>query len=571
MTSILLIATLLAPPLSALALALPRWRDRIVGLAPLVALPALLLASVGQTGSAMALPWLLNATLLELDSIALVFLAFTSALWFAAAWYARAYLIHDTHKVRFFLFFFIAMGGNFGVIVAGDVATFFACFALMSFASAGLVLHRGGQESLRAARVYVALAMVGEVILFSGLAFLAVAADSLRLSDLRQTAVNPVALVLVLAGFGIKAGALSLHFWLPLAHPAAPVPASAVLSGAMIKVGLLGWLRFLPLGFTALPEFGFVIIALGLGAAFMGTFVGVVQTNPKAVLAYSSISQMGIITVGLGIGLVRPQEWPAILSALLVYATHHGLAKGALFLSIGPAQAAASARAVFWTRLGLIVPALALAGAPFTSGAIAKTALKSTVTFLPETWATWVSIFLPLAAVGTTLKMARYLWLVWPREHAPQPDRSTGVIPPWIFLLLAVLFGEWFLPSSFESRAIEISLAQIWLGLWPVLVGGALAYLSFLLRHHLPTRASGAIPAGDVIVLIERLLKRLRRDKTKPEPIRQAKILFELNYWLPPLADGLLAMERSLRSWRNVGVALMLLILGLSLLLAAGS
>ncbi|MGE5306870.1 MAG: proton-conducting transporter membrane subunit [Alphaproteobacteria bacterium] len=111
---------------------------------------------------------------------------------------------------------------------------------------------------------------------------------------------------MILTAFAIKAGALGLRFWLPLADPAAPVPASAVLSGAMIKAGLLGWLRFLPLGEASLPGFGYFVIAGGLGAAFFVTLIGVTQKNPKTLLAYSSISQMGIITTGVGTGLVQP-------------------------------------------------------------------------------------------------------------------------------------------------------------------------------------------------------------------------------------------------------------------------
>ena len=94
-------------------------------------------------------------------------------------------------------------------------------------------------------------------------------------------------------GFGIKAGALALHFWLPLAHPAAPVPASAVLSGAMIKAGLLGWLRFLPLGYAALPAAGLGLVGVGLAAALIGAAAGALQRNPKTVLAWSSVARWG--------------------------------------------------------------------------------------------------------------------------------------------------------------------------------------------------------------------------------------------------------------------------------------
>ena len=188
--------------------------------------------------------------------------------------------------------------------------------------------------------MYLALAMLGEVLIFTGFVFLTVSGGTTQIAELHRGVFSQPALLLLLVGFGIKAGALSLHFWLPLAHPAAPVPASAVLSGAMLKAGLLGWIRFLPLGEAAMPLSGFTLISAGLGAAVLGTFVGVVQKNPKTVLAYSSISQMGIITTGIGIGALRPESWLDIQWAVLIYATHHALAKGALFLGVGPAHAA---------------------------------------------------------------------------------------------------------------------------------------------------------------------------------------------------------------------------------------
>jgi hypothetical protein len=104
-------------------------------------------------------------------------------------------------------------------------------------------------------------------------------------------------------GFRYQSRCGLLHVWLPLAHTVAPTPASAVLSGSMIKAGLLGWIRFLPPGGGGDPAWGAVFIAAGITAAFYGVAIGLGQKHPKTVLAYSSISQMGLITVAFGIGL----------------------------------------------------------------------------------------------------------------------------------------------------------------------------------------------------------------------------------------------------------------------------
>jgi formate hydrogenlyase subunit 3/multisubunit Na+/H+ antiporter MnhD subunit len=202
---------------------------------------------------------------------------------------------------------------------------------------------------VQAARTYIVLVIAGELLLFTGIMATAAIAGRVDLlgapAAVAAAPVGPLVMGLLLAGFGIKAGALPLHVWLPLAHPAAPTPASAVLSGALIKAGLVGWLRFLPVGEVALPALGAWCVGAGLLAAFAGVAAGLTQTNAKSALAYSSISQMGFLTVGLGAGLLAPEAWPMLLPAVLLYAAHHGLAKGALFLGVGVAGAAAGAPA----------------------------------------------------------------------------------------------------------------------------------------------------------------------------------------------------------------------------------
>ncbi len=154
----------------------------------------------------------------------------------------------DVHAARFRLFFLLAMSGNFGLIVGQDLISFYFGFALMGLAAYGLVVHEGNDRVRRAGRVYLAMTLVGEVALFAAFVFLCARTGTLTPTPEQIAGAGPAELVLLLLAFGIKAGLLGLHMWLPLAHPAAPVAASAVLSGAMIKAALVGWLRFLPLG-----------------------------------------------------------------------------------------------------------------------------------------------------------------------------------------------------------------------------------------------------------------------------------------------------------------------------------
>ncbi len=135
-------------------------------------------------------------------------------------------------------------------------------------------------------------------------------------------------------GFGAKIGLVPFHIWMPLAYRAAPIPAAAVLSGAAVKAGVIGLIRFLPLD-VATPEWGEALVVAGLFSAFYGVAIGITQRNPKTVLAYSSVSQMGVIAAVFGMGLAVGDGDAALFAGF--YAAHHTLVKGALFLAVGVA------------------------------------------------------------------------------------------------------------------------------------------------------------------------------------------------------------------------------------------
>ena len=180
------------------------------------------------------------------------------------------------------------------------------------------------------------------------------------------------ALVLLIIGFGLKIGLVPLYVWMPLAYTAAPAPAAAVLSGAAVKAGVIGLIRFLPFD-TALPGLGAALAAAGIISTFYGVAIGINRSNPKTVLAYSSVSQMGVIATLLGMGLATANSGVTLAAGF--YAAHHVLVKGALFLATGIVLATGSR-----SRWLIVVPAaivaLGLAGLPFTGGYLAKAAVK---------------------------------------------------------------------------------------------------------------------------------------------------------------------------------------------------
>jgi formate hydrogenlyase subunit 3/multisubunit Na+/H+ antiporter MnhD subunit len=488
------------PLLGALALAVPAWRRVLSHLIPWTALPALAAVGLLADGSSAVLRWVILQTRLGLDPTGRLFLLFTGALWLLAGAFGTSYLRADRHRSRFFFFYGLAMSGNLGAILAQDMVSFYVFFALMSFASYGLVVHTGEPNAVRAGRVYLYLVVMGEIFVFAALVLLAAAKGSTQLTDLyRPEGPSTATLALILLGFGIKAGALPLHVWLPLAHSAAPTPASAVLSGAMIKVGLLGWLRFIPVETAMSPAWGAACVTAGIAAAFYGVAIGSTQTHPKTILAYSSISQMGLITVGFGVSFWDPAAAAITLPAVALYAVHHGLAKGALFLGVGILSAVereSRASKIAWAGLGLA--ALSLAGAPFTSGAVSKAALKSSVELAPAAWQSALFVFLPLASMATTLLMGR-LAFVLANARSAHSRAAPGMWLAWLLMVGMVSSTLLLLPSAQPARVL--SFDAMGAASWPIAAGGALAALIWVGARSGVAPSLPVLPSGDMVVL----------------------------------------------------------------------
>ncbi|PMR69507.1 hypothetical protein CR158_10160 [Halomonas heilongjiangensis] len=469
-----------------------------------------MLAPPGQ----LVLEWWMLGGVWELDGLRRPLLAFTALLWGLAGFHARGYLAPEQARLeagdgsaggrlqRFALLWPLTLAGNLLLIVAEDIASFYLGFAVMTFAAYGLVVHAGTRDARVGGLAYLVMAVLGEGLILAGLLWAAGSAGTLTLGGLREAiaaAQQGVWMaVLLWLGFGVKAGVAGLHLWLPLAHPVAPTPASAVLSGAMVKAGLVGWLGSLPLGDPgageAFARLGRVMLVAGLLAALGAALYGVCQRHPKAVLAYSSVSQMGMITALVAMGLIAPMAWPAISAAVVLFAAHHGLTKGALFLGVSIGEHPPRVPAwLLWSLLAL--PALSLAGA-LGSGLATKWAFKSP---LYESGHSGVVAWLSLAAVGTTALMARALWRQW---QSGVQARRDGLIPlagpmplAWLGMLLAAGTLPWWLPLGRPAWPPVDELPGL---LWPVALGVGLAVAAAWAARRWPWHLHGRLPPGDL-------------------------------------------------------------------------
>ena len=507
----LLLAPLL-PIFFALALMWRNIPELTLSFAPWMALPGLIMALTMTPGTTLELPWILLGSSLGIDETGRVYLLFTSLLWLLAGVYATGYIQSRIARVRFFIWYLFAMTGNFGLILAQDLALYYTFFAMMSFASFGLVVFEGTPESLRAGRIYIILVVIGEALLFAGFVLAAwTTGGQIEFVNLRPLLAESVmqdwVFGLVLLGFGIKAGVIGLHFWLPLAHPVAPTPASAVLSGAMIAAGLLGWIRVLPLGQAIFSGWGEAIIMAGMASVIYASLIGCLQHNAKTVLAYSSIAKMGIMTSGVGLGMLVPESWPLMLTAILIFALHHALAKGGLFLGVGMAVVAPGSK--LQRRLiiaGLSILVLALAGAPLSSGMFAKQLFKFSLTSAPQALLDWAGVLLTVSSVTTTLLMVRFLYLVWPQREimVNNTGRPLAMWWSWLSLIAGVIFLPVYI-LLYEGN-LQWSPKMLFDALWPIVSGGLISILVWLTLRHRTMNKRFNIPPGDIVVIFENVI-----------------------------------------------------------------
>jgi formate hydrogenlyase subunit 3/multisubunit Na+/H+ antiporter MnhD subunit len=472
----------------------------------------------------------------------------------------------------------LTLAGNLLLVVSEDIASFYLGFSLMTFAAYGLVVNADTRDARTGGLVYLIMGVLGEGLILAGLLWAAGSIGTTTLGGLREGLIemeNGVWMgVLLWLGFGIKTGVIGLHFWLPLAHGVAPTPASAVLSGVMIKAGLLGWLLTLPLGEPGAGEgfrlLGQVMVIAGMLGALGAAIYGAAQRYPKAVLAYSSISQMGMLTALVAMGLVAPEAWPALSSAVLLFAAHHGLTKGALFLGVGIAEH--PPRLPTWLLAALLtLPALSLTGL-LLSGLATKWAFKSA---LYGAGREGLVFWLSLAAVGTTLLMARVLWLQWAGHRQSRCAGRMPLVGPmplaWLATLMAAVTLPWWLPV----RPPEWPSPSQWLDFWwPVALGLGLCLSAWAISRHRTLHLVAGWHAGDLWWPLAVCWKSLAV-KVRPWILHLAEVktlagesLNNVEAWLVDRAERMLRGETLLR--RHLMVLMTTIAVLVAILLMAG-
>jgi formate hydrogenlyase subunit 3/multisubunit Na+/H+ antiporter MnhD subunit len=359
----------------------------------------------------IGLPWIgMN---FRLDSLSAFFLALVDLGGVAASVYAIGYGAHEKDPSRILPFFCAFLAAMNAVLMADDAFVFLVAWELMSLTSWALVLaHHRSDESRSASFIYLVMASFGTLALLMAFGLLAGSVGGYEFSTIRAAAHAPwiagVALALMIVGAGSKAGLAPLHVWLPLAHPAAPSHVSALMSGVMTKVAIYGFVRVVfdllgpPAYWWSVP-----LLVLGAGSTVLGVLYLMIESDLKKLLAYSTIENIGIVFVALGLALAfKSQGFPLVaalaFTAALYHALNHSLFKSLLFFVAGAVQGATGERDI--ERLGGLIHKMPRTAFLALGGCIAISALPPLNGFVSE-WLVFQSILLSPSLPQWSLKL----------------------------------------------------------------------------------------------------------------------------------------------------------------------
>ena len=419
------------------------------------------------------------------------FAVLTAFAWFVTFLFSKEYMKNDTHVIRYDLFNLFTLGATMGIFYAADLFTLFFFFEIMSFTSFMWVAHRQTKETAYAAGTYLGIAIAGGMAILMGLFIAYNQIGTLTFGELYNGAAAKiqagedltwlyVAAGCMFVGFGAKASAFPVHVWLPQSYTQAPAPATALLSAILSKTGVFG---ILLVSLEILPMqsgWGLFILLVGLVTMVLGGIRGVMSSNFKTTLAYSSMSQIGFILVGMAMQILLAQMMTASTDAELsrevsnvfsmavngtyLHMLNHSLVKLVLFMIAGLIFAQVGSYDLNRVRgfghkkpFLLVTFTLAVAGVggiPLLNGYVSKTLLHESIV-------EYTALMDPATAVASPMafRIVEYLFLF-----------SGGLTVAYMTKLFIVLFVEKNrdekLQSEYESKKTYASvLSKIAIGL----------------------------------------------------------------------------------------------------------
>ena len=261
-----------------------------------------------------------------------IYAVIAALMWLVTGLFSPEYFAHYRNRNRYYLFLLITLGATEAVFLSADLYTTFVFFEIMSLCSYVWVAQDEKAGSLRAGSTYLAVAVIGGMVMLMGIFLLYHQAGTLMIDQLPADAALWPAALCMFVGFVGKAGAYPIHIWLPKAHPVAPAPASALLSGILTKTGIFGILVISCRMMVHEERWGAFVLIVGVITMFLGALLALFSVNFKRTLACSSVSQIGFILVGVGMLVLLGDENTLAARGTFLHMVNHSLFKLILFL-----------------------------------------------------------------------------------------------------------------------------------------------------------------------------------------------------------------------------------------------
>jgi multicomponent Na+:H+ antiporter subunit D len=424
------------------------------------------------------IPLGINLVFDGLSSLLLLAISVVSA---AAMFFSIRYMEQYTAKSKFLSLFLLMVAGMNGVVLSGDIFNLFVFLEIASLASYALVGFGCEHEELEASFKYMVLGSVASIFVLFAIALvygntgtLNMAFISKAIQDSGLNAGLTFALALFVVGFGLKAALVPFHAWLPDAHPSAPAPISAMLSGILIKtLGVYALARVVFNIFGVSISIGWLLIALGILSMVAGAFLAIGQWDLKRLMAYSSISQIGYIVLGIGLGATIIANgdniaWAslAILGGLF-HLVNHAVYKSLLFLTSGSVEMSTGTRELKQmgglaenlpvTRATNAIASASIVGIPPFSGFWSKLILVIAAVQAQFYWIAAIIVFVSLCTLIMYLKVQRYVFLgeLPERLHAVEEQRGPMLVSMVFLACLCVLMGLLVLIPTLRESILE--------------------------------------------------------------------------------------------------------------------
>lgn len=450
-----------------------------------LSLLVLAVACIGQSGvyemgkwSVRPIPLGINLVLDGLSSLMLLAIGVVAA---GAMLFSAAYMERYTAKVKYLSLFLLMVAGMNGLVLSGDIFNLFVFLEIASLASYALVGFGCGHEELEASFKYTVLGTVASLFVLLAIALVYGNTGTLNMAGISRavhgSGLNTglgFALGLFIVGFSLKAALVPFHAWLPDAHPSAPAPISAMLSGVLIKtLGVYCLARVVFNVFGVSVEVGWLLIVLGILSMVVGAFLAIGQWDIKRLMAYSSISQIGYVVLGIGLGallLARGDSlaWASLaIFGGLFHLINHAVYKSLLFLTSGSVEMSTGTRDLRkmgglagklpFTRATCTVASASIAGIPPFSGFWSKLILVIAAVQAHFYWIAAVIVFVSLCTLIMYLKVQRYAFLGELPENLERIEENRGAMRVAMVSLacLCVLMGLLLLVPGLRDAILE--------------------------------------------------------------------------------------------------------------------